>query len=582
MLASEKSQKDRKIRAKIIIFLVIVLSAILLIELYMLQVHFSEKYSLMSDKNRIRLSPVLPKRGRIITSDGKIVASSVHRYRLIMDYCNDKIFKENLTLLDRCLKLSEHDKQCIAEARKKARPHMSFVIKDKLSWDEYASISMDLFKFSNLSLETIYVRNYDMPLEFSHVIGHTGRSDDSIQILTGKTGIEAFLNGRLIGTIGNLQTEVNALGKKVRVTNFVEPKNGKDIKLTLDSKIQKYVYDIISEEKAGACVVLDILKGEVLAMASVPGFDVNLVSNKITSSQWKSIANDQLFPLINRAAICVYPPGSVFKIVVAFAALSEGVIAPGDRIFCSGGVKQDDRVFHCWNRNGHGSLDVCGALSWSCDCFFFEIARRLGIERIVKYAKKFGFGSQTGIELPNESYGLLPTKSWKFLRYGTSWKPYETMIVGIGQGALLSTLLQTAVMMGKIYANDYNFTPTMIRDNVKARTWHPIDPKPLETIKKALCQVCLYGTASRSCNTHYGISGKTGSSQVRKIKTEEAGVNQKKFDWKLRDHAFFVGCAPHNAPRYVVAVLIEHGGGGGAVAAPIARKVFDKLMEKQR
>jgi penicillin-binding protein 2 len=347
----------------------------------------------MSDKNRIRLSPVLPKRGRIITSDGKIIASSVHRYRLVMDYCNDKTFVENLNLIDKCLKLSDQEKQRIVNMRKKARPHMSFVIKDGLSWEEYASVSMDLFKFSNLSLETIYVRNYAMPLEFSHVIGYTGRSDNAIQILTGKTGVEAFLNDQLIGTIGSLQTEVNALAKKIRVTDFIEPENGADVVLTLDSEIQKYVYDIISEEKAGACVVLDILNGEVVAMASVPGFDANLVSNKMTCNQWKSITADQLFPLINRAAVCVYPPGSVFKIVVAFAALSDGIIAPGDRIFCSGGVKQDDRVFHCWNRGGHGSLDVCGALSWSCDCFFFEVARRLGIEKIIKYAKKFGFGS---------------------------------------------------------------------------------------------------------------------------------------------------------------------------------------------
>ncbi|MDR2067513.1 MAG: penicillin-binding protein 2 [Holosporaceae bacterium] len=582
MSASEKAQKDCKTRAKIIIYLVIILSLTLLAKLYMLQIHSFKKYALMSDKNRIRLSPVLPKRGRIITSDGKIVASSAHKYRLIMDYCSDKVFEKNLNLLGKCLTLSDQEKQRIIRARKSARPHMSFVIKDELSWEEYAGVSMDLFKFSNLSLETAYARNYAMPLEFSHVIGYVGKSDDAVQILTGKTGVEAFLNDQLIGKIGNLQTEVNALAKKVRVTDFVEPENGADIVLTLDSEIQKYVYDVISEERAGACVVLDILEGEIIAMASAPGFDANLVSNKMTYNQWKDVAANQLFPLINRAAVCVYPPGSVFKIVVAFAALSEGVITPWNRIFCSGGVKQDDRVFHCWNRGGHGYLDVCGALSWSCDCFFFEVARRLGVEKIIKYAKKFGFGSKIGIELPNESAGLLPTKSWKFSRHGTSWKPYETMIVGIGQGALLSTLLQAAVMMGKIYTNDYNFAPTMIKGKKKERGLAPIDQKPLEIIKKALRQVCLYGTASRSCNAEYGISGKTGSSQVRKMKTEEAGVNQKKFDWKFRDHAFFVGCAPYNAPRYVVAVLVEHGGGGGAVAAPIARKVFDKLMERQK
>jgi penicillin-binding protein 2 len=444
---------------------------------------------------------------------------------------------------------------------------------------------MILFKLNNVSIENTYIRNYLMPLEFCHVIGYTSKSNSSIQMLTGKTGLEYVLNDELTGEPGNIQIEVNAVGKKVRIIDSQEPIAGKDIVITVDSGLQEYIYNIFSQEKAGACVVLDIQTGEVLAMVSVPAFDLNLVSGKITSSQWQSIVNDPLAPLMNRVVGCAYPPGSVFKIVVAFAALSERIVSPKDKIFCGGGMKLDNHVFHCWNRGGHGRMDLCDALKFSCDCYFFETAKKLGIDTIVKYAKKFGFGTETGVELPNESVGLLPTKKWKFLRYGTSWKPYETVIAGIGQGALLSTLMQSAVMLGKIYSGDFDFSPTLIKkeaskNHVKNPIKNPISREHLEVLKNALHQVCVSGTASGSCRTDYGISGKTGSSQVKKMRASEAGVSQKLMQWKFRDHAFFVGCAPYSNPKYVVAVFVEHGGGGASVAAPIARQIFDMLMKK--
>jgi penicillin-binding protein 2 len=377
-----------------------------------------------------------------------------------------------------------------------------------------------------------------------------------------------------------VQTEVNAVGKKIRVTDFRDPKDGENIVLTIDSELQKYVYDLLSREKAGACAVIDISGGEVLALVSVPAFDPNLISGRMTRAQWEAVAKDPLFPLMNRAVECSYPPGSIFKIIVAFAALSEGVVSPQDRILCVGGVKLDDRVFHCWNRGGHGKMNLCDALKFSCDCYFFEVARKLGINAIIKYAQKFGFGSETGVEIPNENVGLLPTKQWKFLRYKTSWKPYETMLAGIGQGALLATLMQAAVMMGKLYSVNYDFRPTLIKGKRKYVAENPIDPRCAAVIINALNQVCESGTASGSCRTDYGISGKTGSSQVRTIKSHEAGLDQKLLQWKMRDHAFFVGCAPQKNPRYVVAVLVEHGGGGAYAAAPVARKIFDRLMKK--
>ena len=425
-----------------------------------------------------------------------------------------------------------------------------------------------------------------MPVEFSHVTGYTAKSDDNFHILLGKTGVEYSLNKELIGSIGNIQTEINAVGKKIRVIDSVAPISGNDVVLTINSEMQKYIYDLIVHEKAGACVVLNVTDGSVVSLVSVPGFDANVISSKLTHKQWNDIKSDKLTPLLNRVTTGLYPPGSIFKIVTAFAALSEGIISPSDTVFCSGNIVMDNHTFHCWNRYGHGRVNVYDAIKFSCDCYFFEISKKLGIDNIVKYAKKFGFGSKTGIELPSENAGLLPSKEWKFLRYRNSWKPYETLITGIGQGALLSTLLQSATMFGKIYSNNYDFSPTLIRKPDfyhKKTSVDPIIGKNINVIKDALYQVCNSGgSATKSCQTEYGISGKTGSSQVRRIKDNEAGIDKNLLPWHHRDHAFFVGCAPYKNPKYIVAVMIEHGGWGSTTAAPIARKIFDKLMEMEK
>ncbi|MDR0753511.1 MAG: penicillin-binding protein 2 [Holosporaceae bacterium] len=578
MFDDNKPENSIKFRAKIIFAIIMFLNAILAFNLYRLQIGNAEKYILLSNKNRIRLLPILPRRGHIITADGKIIAGNMCKYKLVMEQCNEKKFNESIDLLRQCIYLNNEDDSRIAQLRKKRASFV--VIKDDLSWEEYSKLSMILFRLNCVSIENIYARHYQMPLEFSHVLGHMAKSGGSLQIPVGKTGVEAIFDNQLAGEAGNLQIEVNAVGKKVRIIDSQEPVAGNDIVISIDSQLQKYIYDLLSVEKAAAAVVLDVSNGEVMAMVSIPDFDPNIISNQMAQSQWQSIVSDPLFPLINRAVSCSYPPGSIFKIVVAFAALNEKIISPTDKIFCSGGVKLDDHIFHCWNRWGHGNVNLCDALKFSCDCYFFEIAKRLGIDVIVKYAKKFGFGVKTGIELSNENAGLLPSQRWKFLKYGISWKPYETMIIGIGQGALLATLLQSAAMLGKLCSGNYDFAPTLIKGGRKNMTVTPIDEKCIEIIKDALYQACTSGTASRSCRTDYGIFGKTGSSQVRKIKPSEVGMNQELLPWKLRDHAFFVGCAPFKIPRYVVAVFVEHGGGGAAVAAPIARKIFDRIMGK--
>jgi penicillin-binding protein 2 len=538
----------------------------------------------MAEKNRIRLSPLLPKRGRIFTADKKIIAKNKRRHKLTIEACDEKVFTKNIQLLADCLTLSEEEKNSALEARRKVPRYTPIVVRDWLSWDEYSKLSLIFYRLNHVSIDNVYAREYQMPLEYCHVIGYVSKSDDSLQILTGRTGVERVMNSELTGELGSLRTEINAVGRKMRTLDSTNPVSGKDIVLTIDYDIQKYAYDLLSAEKAGACIVLNIENGGVVAMVSVPGFDSNLLSSKISREQWDELSNNPLAPLLNRVVGCAYPPGSIFKIVVAFAALSEGIISPDYTVHCSGGITYGNNVFHCWNRGGHGRVNVHDAICMSCDCFFFEISQKLGIDRIVKYAEKLGLGRPTGIELHNEIAGLLPSREWKLLRHGSSWKPYETLITSIGQGALLITLLQMAVIFGKLYSDTYDFAPTLLarQSPLFLDSKNKIDARCSGIIKEALHRVCnrWSGTAFTSCNADYEIAGKTGSSQVRKLKEHEAGMNQKNFPWHMRDHAIFVGVAPckNKKPRYVVAVLIEHGGSGARAAAPVARKIFDRLI----
>ncbi|MBE6447126.1 MAG: penicillin-binding protein 2 [Alphaproteobacteria bacterium] len=578
MLQNEKFQKELIFRQNIMKTVVIILSLILVGNLYFLQVKHSKKYQLLSDKNRIRLMPLLPKRGNIFSSDGTLLAYSECNHKVVMDYCSLQVFKSNIKILQTCLNLTKNDILKL-ESRRKSRVS-EIVVKESISREEYVKVMMNLFKCNGVYITNSYLRRYNMPEELSHIIGYTSKLSDEIQILEGKTGLELFFNEQLSGMPGNIQKEINSVGKKIRTIDQEAPVDGQDIILSINAKLQKYVYNLLKPYHVGACCVLD-MEGKVLALVSYPGYNINSMSMGPSVSEWKNWNSSQYKPLLDRAVYSSYPPGSVFKIIVAYAALKEGIIKANHKFLCTGGIKQDNHVFHCWNRAGHGWIDMVEALSKSCDCYFFEIAKKLGIEKIQKYAKEFGLGNKTGIELPNEKRGLIPSKEWKFLKHKSHWKTYETMLAGIGQGSVLTTLIQVATMMGKLYSNNLNYSVSLLNDHSNSNRVLPIDKKSADTVKEGLRQVCYLGTASGSCRTLYGISGKTGSSQVRKLRSDEVGINQNLIKWKYRDHAFFVGVAPTNKPKYIVTVFIEHGGGGAKVAAPVARKIFDKLiMEK--
>lgn len=563
-------------RKNTVLIFIGVLCLTLVFNLYILQIKHAKKYKLLSDRNRIRVLPVIPKRGRIISSDDKVLAYCDYKHKLVMDYCSKKVFDENIKILDKYLNFSEEELQNLSKLRRKRLP--SFTVRNELTRDEFANVSMNLFQLRGINILNTFSRVYSMPVEFSHLLGYTSKNSNEFQVLTGKIGLEKFLDRELRGDIGNIQKEVNAAGCNIRIIDQEDSINGKDIKITINSKIQKFIYNVLKEHEVGSCCVLD-MKGNIVALVSCPGYDINLMSLGISKSKWRELNTDKYKPLLNRFSSSVYPPGSVFKIVTAYAALCENIVSPKDKLLCLGGVKQDNHMFHCWNRGGHGKINMYGALSQSCDCYFFEIAKKLGINKLDKYARELGFGAVTGIELPHEKSGLIPNKKWKLLRYKSYWKTYETMIASIGQGYVLTNLVQIATMMGKIYSNDLNYSPTlMVKDKEEEKQKVPMNKEACNVIKKALKMVCETGTARNSCKTSYGISGKTGSSQVRSLKSGEAGMNQKLIKWEYRDHALFVGVAPNDNPQYIVSVIIEHGGGGASVAAPIVRKIFDKLL----
>lgn len=575
MLKDSEFRQQLVYRKNFLLAIISILGIVLIVNLYILQIKNAKKYQLLSDKNRIRVQPIIPRRGRIISSDGKILAYCNNKYKLVMDHCSKKVFDENIKLLNEYLKFSDEDKERLIQQRDKRSININ--IKDDLSLDEAARVSMNLFKLNGVYLLNTFARTYYMPMEFSHLIGYTAKINSEFQILEGKTGLESFFDEKLRGVPGNVQKEINAMGRNVRVIDTEDPINGEDITLTVNSEIQKFVYDQLSEHKVGACCVSD-MDGNIIALVSFPGYDINAMSLGISQAKWNELNNNIYKPLLNRFSSAVYPPGSIFKIVTAYAALKEKIVSADEKIICLGGVKQDNHMFHCWNRGGHGQLNIKGALSQSCDCYFFEVARKLGIQKLAEYARELGFGEEVGIEIPNERKGLVPDKEWKFLRFGRYWQTYETMLAGIGQGAVLTSILQVSAMMGKMYINNRNYSLTLISNNKKEKKSECLDKRILDIVKKGLYQVCNIGTARRSCKAPYGISGKTGSSQVRKIKSGEVGIKQNLIDWKYRDHAFFTGVAPYDNPKYIVSVFVEHGGGGASVAAPIARKIFDKLI----
>ncbi len=575
--------------------------------LYQLQVVDSERYQVLADENRINMQLLPPSRGRIFDRFGQVLAENRLNYRLIvvpeaaLDL--DKALDEIAALVP----IEDHDRERVLREARRKQQFVPITVRENLTWEEVSQIEVNAPDLPGVMIDVGSRRLYAFGRDTVHIVGYVGAVNESDLELTddplltlpdfriGKNGAEKVLESSLRGEAGSRQVEVNAYGRVIRELNRRTGRPGDDQLLTIDLGLQQYVSARFGEE-SGSAVVLDVHSGEILALASMPSYDPNLFTSGISQRQWRELIGHPRFPLSNKAIAGQYSPGSTFKMIVALAALESGELSPHHRFFCNGSLKLGKRRFRCWRRYGHGHVDMVKGLQESCDVYFYEVAKRVGIDRIAAMSERFGFGEKLDIELPGEKPGLVPTREWKLAMIGEPWQGGETLIVGIGQGYLLTTPLQLAVMVARIANGGIAVEPRILAEVIREgqpiqqerEAFAPmgISPAHFDIVREGMLKVVNdpKGTAYRARieEPALAMAGKTGSVQVRRISEREhrtGVIKNEDRPWEERDHALFVAYAPLERPRYGVAVVVEHGGSGGSVAAPIAR---DILREVQR
>jgi len=569
--------------------------------LYYLQVVEADRYATLADENRINLRLLAPPRGRIIDRFGRPLAENQQNYRLqlVPEDVKGSEIDEVLTHVQKIVTLTDGDKRRIVREVRRNRAFVPVTLKENLSWSEVARIEINAPDLPGLMIDVGRSRRYPYGAEAAHVLGYVASvsekdlDEDPLLKLpgfrVGRAGIEKVHDLELRGTGGSSEVEVNAFGRMIRELSRREGQPGAEVMLTLDMGLQEYIAKRLGEESASV-VVMDVRNGDVLAMVSNPSYDSNDFNRGLSTAEWQALVNNERSPLINKSIAGVYSPGSTFKMMVLLAALEKGVISPDHKIHCSGEYELGDAKFHCWKRHGHGFVDAREAITESCDVYFYEIAKRTGIDRIAATARKFGLDAPSGIDLPGEQGGLIPTRDWKRATRDEPWHQGETVIAGIGQGFVLLTPLQMALMTARLANGGRAVTPHLTRgiggtpEEKKTPAEMPslnIPPGHLEIVAEAMDRVVNHptGTARRSATgiDAFSMAGKTGTVQVRRISKleREQGVRKNEdLPWKYRDHALFVGFAPVDNPRYAISVVVEHGGGGSSTAAPIARDVL--------
>jgi len=577
--------------------------------LYQLQVFEKDRYRVMADENRINLRLLVPPRGRIFDRFGVGLADNRQNYRVVIVPEQTADIDATLAALGTLIEVTEAERRRVLRDAQHKHAFVPIVVRANLAWDEMARIEVAIPELPGVSIDQGLLRFYPYGSTASHVLGYVAAvsekeltGDPLLELpdfRIGKSGIEKSEDVNLRGIAGTSQVEVNAYGSVVREIARVEGQQGQDVVLGLDAAMQDFVTKRCAVEASVSCVVLDVVTGDVIALVSSPSFDPMLFSAGLTPAMWQELSTDPHNPLSNKAIGGLYPPGSTFKPVVALAALEAGTVTPDTLITCPGYVELGEATFHCWQKGGHGTLRMRDAIKKSCDVFFYETSRRTGIDRIAAMAHRFGYGSAVGLDISGERAGLIPTRDWKLATTGVAWQQGETLIAGIGQGSVLATPLQVATMAARLVSGRA-VVPHLVRSGgVLPSGGDPRPPgfAPLGITPHALALVLdgmnavvneQGGTAyaMRIPDPAFAMGGKSGTSQVRRISQYERDHGVRKGDevpWKERDHALFVGFAPVGAPRYVCAVVVEHGGetggGGSAVAAPIVR---DVLIEVQR
>ncbi len=608
----------------------IVIIAGIISRLYNLQISDKEKYEILSDKNRIREWKTPPQRGIITDFFSNIIANNqrVFQAHLALDEVIN--FNQTIFRLKNIIGLSQEEINKIYKKKQKLKPWDTLIISENLTWEQFSKLNLYLHEVEGAKPVLSTSRYYPYANDLVHIVGYVGdASKDDIEkkreiaenflpgLKVGKSGIESSQEKLLIGRYGIKRYEVNSSGKRISQIDYLKESQGQHLKTSIDVEIQKLAQNLL-RDKAGSICAMDIFTGEIIVMASSPTYDPNKFTHGISISDWNEINKDPLRPLINKSLAGLYSPGSTLKPLVALAALEFGIISPEKKIQCKGHKHPYElygQKYHCWKKDGHGFMSLRNAIKQSCDIYFYEVARLLGVDRLSIIAKRYGLGFKVLENIfQEEKKGIVPSTKWKKDNLDQSWYLGETIITGIGQGYIQTTPMQLCLMMAQIANGGYKIKPKIIYDNefsfeeikskIKYNNAKILNKNFLKdeninlyeriyqnsnNVKFVLESMFAstnerFGTSykSRIEDEKYQFAGKTGTSQVRRItdRDRELDLDQSEIEYKNRDHALFIAFAPYKNPRYSISVLIEHGGSGGKAAAPIAKKMIKKIIDR--
>ena len=575
--------------------------------LFFLQVKENKKYLTLSDKNRIREWKLAPVRGEFHDYFGNVIAGNFEAYQLHVIPEQVEDFRYVIYRLKDLLELSDIEFKKVLKKKNEIKPWETLIVSDNLSWQKFSKINNHLYDLNGVKPVISISRNYPFKENFTHLIGYVSQANqDDIEttqaikknfvpgLKVGKVGLEKTFEEKLIGINDIERYEVNAYGRRISQLGFQKGQKGKTLRLTIDTDVQKLANELL-KDKAGSICVIDIYTGAVIAMHSSPSFDPNLFVFGISQDDWQLIRNDPMKPLVNKTLQGNYSPGSTIKPIVALSALENRIVNTNFKVKCTGKTEMYGQTYHCWKKKGHGYMSLRNAMKQSCDTYFYEVARKLGVDKLSETAKKFGLGKKVFGDLFNiEKKGLIPNTQWKKNALGKGWLLGETIITGIGQGYIQTTPIQLCLMTAQIANGGYKIYPHLVVDDkVKDQPIDKFTPLYKNSKNIKIIQDAIFGSTnemmgtsyrSRIDNPEYQFAGKTGTAQVKKITEEERELDLKTFEipYEQRDHALYVAFGPYKNPRYALSVIVEHGGNGSTTAAPMATKLFKLIIDRHK
>lgn len=580
--------------------------SLLIGRMYYLQVVESPKYKMLADDNRISMRLIAPSRGLIVDRAGIVVVNNDQNFRALIVSEQTRDVDRTLGVLSGIIQLSASEIERIRHDMTRRRRFVPVTIRENLTWEQVSMIEVNAPDLPGVIIDVGEVRSYPFSDQVSHLVGYVGavsekELDDDNPVLAlpgfkiGKSGVEKARDEDLRGTAGTSEMEVNAYGRTIRELSREPGERGKRVTLTIDSELQLAAHKRLLQERSAAAVIMDAQTGAVYALASAPGYDPNVFSKGIPSDLWKQLLDDETTPLINKAIGGAYPPGSTFKLAVTLAGLESGAIGLDHTVTCNGTFQLGDHTFYCdaYKNGGHGTLNLTEGIAKSCDVYFYDVGNRTGIDHIAKVATALGLGQRTGLDIPGEHTGIVPSTAWKKRRYNQPWYAGETISCAIGQGQVAATPLQIATMVARFASGRAvvpHVTKEVFGEEAPSTDWPKLDFKPehIEAVLAGMRAATDHGTGKAVQITEPGMqmAGKTGTAQVHEYTLAEHDKSriahvEGDLPWKLKNHAWFVGYAPIDNPRYVCAVLVEHAGQFGSQAAgPVAHDLL--LLTQQR